>query len=355
MKYLHIFYLKNNYYVKFKEFLNENFDASQHKVEYMRPASFMDGEISQAKQIWLRINKLIRLQRSLHNFGRIFIHLMPTNQYLAFWLLNFRSLDRCCWVTSGMDVYYPKIKAPGIAKRIVEWSRKFLIPRVGAICGYKSDYEFLQNAYGVTDRHFTTFIPIRDQRFDGIEKWSFNDVRPVRVLVGNSADESNEHAEVFTSVKRFALEEMEIYCPLSYGGKLEYTEEMISLGKHFFQNRFNPIREYKSIEEYSAFLEMMHIGVMNHRRQQGLGNILTLLYMGKKVFMRTSDTPYQFYVNLGLVVFDVEAIKRSSFEEFIHFNREDARSNREIIINNFGSQNLKYLWGRVFDYKDKSL
>ncbi|MCB0667342.1 MAG: TDP-N-acetylfucosamine:lipid II N-acetylfucosaminyltransferase [Saprospiraceae bacterium] len=348
-KFYHVFFLENNYYYKFKEFIDLNFDSTEHEIIFMTHASFNKSNLSRVRWILNQLRKIVAIQLKVWNSRKIFIHLMPTNHYLLFWLFNYFSLKKCYWITSGKDVYYPKIKATGNAKRTIEAIRKIVIPKIGAVCGYKSDYEFLVKNYEITENHFITFIPIRGQDFDGVEALIFNDSMPAKILLGNSADPSNHHLEVFDMLTKFKGANLEIYCPLSYGGSKGYSELVIQSGVELFNSSFKPLTQYIEIEEYNDFLNQIKIGIMNHRRQQGLGNILTLLYLGKKVYMRSQDTPFPFFKQLGLNIFDIENIAESSFQDFESFTSDQAEVNRRIITGTYGTQNLKYLWGKIFD------
>lgn len=44
----------------------------------------------------------------------------------------------------------------------------------------------------------------------------------------------------------------------------------------------NPIVDFMDFNEYINFLSTIDIAIFNHKRQQGMGNIITLLGMGKK-------------------------------------------------------------------------
>ena len=46
--------------------------------------------------------------------------------------------------------------------------------------------------------------------------------------------------------------------------------------------------------------------MFNHKRQQAMGNTITLLGLGKKVFMRNDVTQWGFFYRNDIKVFDIE-------------------------------------------------
>lgn len=54
-------------------------------------------------------------------------------------------------------------------------------------------------------------------------------------------------------------------------------------GINLFGDNFILLTEFLSPEEYAKILANVDVAIFAHRRQQALGNILALIYIGKKV------------------------------------------------------------------------
>lgn len=103
-----------------------------------------------------------------------------------------------------------------------------------------------------------------------------------KILAGNSADPNNNHLEIFEILSKFSNSDIHIYVILSYGGGLQYINEVKLKGRSLFKDKITFIDDYMSKDEYFDFLKNVDICVFNHYHQQGLGNINLLLCIYKK-------------------------------------------------------------------------
>lgn len=127
------------------------------------------------------------------------------------------------------------------------------------------------------------------------------------IIVGNSYTWTNNHAEVFDSLKRLSLGNRKIIVPLSYGLDYKTYPWLLNLGVSYFGENFIPITEFMSLSEYNKLLSSCSISVFNTERQQALGNIVLLLYQGAKVFLSENSPTYQYFKNNGVFVFSVQS------------------------------------------------
>jgi hypothetical protein len=127
------------------------------------------------------------------------------------------------------------------------------------------------------------------------------------ILIGNSATYENNHVDIFDDLSSFDLDSRHIICPLSYGDQ-QYREVVIKAGVHQFGKKFMPITDFMSIEKYVQLLSSCSSVVMGHLRQQALGNIVIMIYLGAKVFLDKNNPVYQFFRKEGAIVFVLEQI-----------------------------------------------
>ena len=158
------------------------------------------------------------------------------------------------------------------------------------------------------------------------------------ILIGNSATYENNHIDVFYQLKDFELSDRMIVCPLSYG-KNNYRNEVIKEGKQIFKNSFEPIIDFVSYQEYVEMLSTCSIVVMNHKRQQAMGNIMIMIGLGAKVYIRKSNPVYAFLQELGVTVFEIEEIKNE--EDFLApLNEAQSSNNKRIIEDRYNGENF---------------
>ena len=57
------------------------------------------------------------------------------------------------------------------------------------------------------------------------------------------------------------------------------------------------------------------IAIFAHNRQQAMGNIITLLGLGKKVYMRSDITPWKLFEDIEVKIYDIGEITLEPLEE----------------------------------------
>ena len=139
-----------------------------------------------------------------------------------------------------------------------------------------------------------------------------------KILVGNSSDPTNNHADAYHFIKKNCPEEnYNIHSFLSYGSE---NGKSIALhyGQQYFGERFVPIVSFMSRQQFLDYVYQMDIVFMYHNRQQAFGNIVTAIAMGKPVFMKKRNVIYQALINLGIKgIYDVESMSSHPLNFFI--------------------------------------
>jgi len=142
--------------------------------------------------------------------------------------------------------------------------------------------------------------------------------------IGNSGYPSNNHLEVFSHIVNNNINKYNVYTPLSYGDK-EYSSHIESIGYKIFNNNFIPIKKFISLSEYSNILHNCGNVIMNHNRQQGMGNIIISLWFGAKLYLNKTNPIYSFFKEKGIKFFDIKEINKfynkNIYNELVSHNR----------------------------------
>lgn len=166
------------------------------------------------------------------------------------------------------------------------------------------------------------------------------------ILVGNSAFFTCNHIESFNLLSHLDLSDRKITVPLSYGIDF-YKNKILFEGDKCFRDKFDPVLEFMPIEQYVNYLSSCSVVIMNHRRQQAVGNIVIMLYLGAKVFLRNENPVKEFLTENGIEIFDINKINN----EFI-FDSAQIKDQRERLIHLWGrdvvKQNTKNLIDGIF-------
>ncbi len=128
------------------------------------------------------------------------------------------------------------------------------------------------------------------------------------ILIGNSATYENNHLDFFERIRGFRFNESELICPLSYG-RSEYKEIVLKKGEEYFSKKFKGITDFMKFDEYKSLLSSCSIVVMNHIRQQAAGNIMIMISMGAKIYLRKENQLFGYIKGLGYIIFAIEDIK----------------------------------------------
>jgi len=128
------------------------------------------------------------------------------------------------------------------------------------------------------------------------------------ILVGNSASFSNNHLEIFDQLADLDIPGRKIVVPLSYGNP-EYRDEIVARGRRLFGEAFTPLIDMLSLEEYLSVVASCNVVIMNHKRQQALGNIGAALYHGAHLFLDEASTTVDFFRSRGAFIHTTNELK----------------------------------------------
>jgi hypothetical protein len=166
-------------------------------------------------------------------------------------------------------------------------------------------------------------------------KWVSGD----SILIGNSAHATNNHFEVFELLSKMQLSNRKVIVPLSYGD-LRYRRLLIKKGLYCFSSTFVPLVEFMPIEKYVEFIKSCGFIIMNHVRQQALGNLVIMLYMGAKIFLRDENPIAEFLREEGAVIFTVQEL--CEHPEWLSFglSQSEKEINRQVAIKNWSKKTV---------------
>lgn len=175
----------------------------------------------------------------------------------------------------------------------------------------KEDYDLVKQAELIP--HLPSFIPWNYGSLEEslIKNFIGQRVSGNKVLVGNSASFTNNHFEAFEflqEVAKSAESPLQVIVPLSYGDDC-CKQAVLKKGKVCFGDNFHPVTDFMSIDDYIALIKQCGFVVMNHKRQQAVGNIVIMLYLGARVFLREENPTYQMFKSEGVVVNTVDELK----------------------------------------------
>jgi hypothetical protein len=160
-------------------------------------------------------------------------------------------------------------------------------------------------------------------------------LRNQNILVGNSADPSNNHIEAYKKILSMELNPTTIFSVLSYGNYPDYINEVIKFGAMNFADAFQPITHFMKYSEYLDFLEKIDFVIFNHSRQEAMGVTIQLLSLGKPIFFNPNSPAYKSFIRRGYRVFNLDEIDLVLRMEVL-----DLTINRELLQKHYSLETL---------------
>lgn len=261
------------------------------------------------------------------------------------------------WIPWGAD-FYPYIEFDMYEEQTRTFSRLFSFPlnerkkislknynlmkRVDTILTWNNgDFELITAFLNLNAKCGEFYYPLREP-FNNIyskstNTWKdkFNNKRII--LVGNSASIENNHVDVFLRLNKLKDKNFIVVCPLSYGDK-NYGSKIIELGEKIFGSNFYPLLEFMDAHKYYKLLSEVDIVIMNHIRQQGVGNSVASIYLGKKIYLNKKSNVYNFYLSKDIYVYDIDTMNDKTIFEV---NKDILEKNIKNIQRVFNDNHLK--------------
>lgn len=245
----------------------------------------------------------------------------------------------------GADLYgYRKRKYDSLFKKIYYKIEDHVKGNVGQISYLaEGDYNLAKEYFNVKGKATRAIYinPVSLKNLNSIKKnYKKNEVTSIQI--GNSADPENNHIEILDELIKFKDENIQIYAPLSYGNK-EYALKVKKYGEKLFGEKFIAMLDFFNAQKYAEYLSGIDILLFNHKRQQGLGNIFSLAYLEKKIYLRSDISSWSYLKDdLKLQVFDINNLKTESFESF---KLNNSKGNKLKIKNTvYSEEYIKKIW-----------
>jgi len=188
------------------------------------------------------------------------------------------------------------------------------------------DYKLLKNEFKEFHPKYIdwNYGTLEDDLIKGYENFSIDGDN---ILIGNSDTATNNHMEVFDMVKLLNTEKRQIIVPLSYGN-IEYRDQVIKYGENVLEN-FNPLINFMHIDEYNKIISTCSIVIMNHLRQQAVGNIVIMLYFGAKIYLNRENPVYDFFKRHNAIIFSIDELTNESIN--MKLTKDEIDTNRNIL------------------------
>lgn len=202
----------------------------------------------------------------------------------------------------------------------------------------KEDFNYFMKFYNKKHLSFseTAFSTI-DQYLAGNKNLRINE-HATNIIVGNSNTIECNYLDVICELEKRKDKFNKAYFVLSYGKNDSHKKEVITKGKKNLVEKFHPLTDFMPREKYIKMLQSCSVGIFNHYRQQAMGNIIALLYMGARVYLSEKNPAYHYFLRKGIAVNSFE----NEFEIYTNtiLSSEKAENNRRILDSIFSKEKV---------------
>lgn len=187
--------------------------------------------------------------------------------------------------------------------------KKKVVERIDYFCPVlESEFYVIKNKYNWF--RFPKYIDFNYGSIDVDFTKGFSEelVNGNSILVGNSATYENNHLDVFEILNKINKNDLKLIIPLSYGDE-DYKDKIIKTCDEIVGNEKKQyLVNYMSIEDYVDIIRSCGNVIMGHLRQQALGNILIMLFLGAKIFLYKENPIYLYLISSGFKVYSIEQL-----------------------------------------------
>lgn len=334
VRYVHLMF-NDKFNSPFVSFLNKHFDKSQHLIlckrlfsDYAFPVAENVMEVKTFRHIGVGDNVRCVICHSL--FDQELVDILYDDGKL---------LRKAAWMIWGGDLYS--------AKRSVkdDYVRRHFAFVITDTDGDDVEYRNRYSQEKKSIRAGYTF-PVTWEMVLACSGSKYRHDDCVCVQINNSCDKST--LEMIDTLSAFSKNNIKVRTILSYG-ELKYREEIIKKGKEKFGDKFVYQVALMSPSQYSEWMSNVDVLVLNHNRQQGIGNSFLALALGAKLYIRSTVTTYKHFLSRGIMCYDSLKIAGMSFQTFVMKDKDEVEKNKRLVKQFFDNEELARLWKPVFD------
>lgn len=165
-----------------------------------------------------------------------------------------------------------------------------------------------------------------------------------KIMVGHSASPQGNHFEVLEKLATIN-KDFDILLPLAYGDN-KYAKAIHTEAKKRF-SKLTVLEDKVSTGEYYHFLTQASWAIMNVKVQQGLGNILALLWMGVKLFLDENTSSYTDFKKWGAHIYSLDDITEKQLSQKL--TEKQAEQNRKILLERFSELQVQQYWQPILE------
>lgn len=161
------------------------------------------------------------------------------------------------------------------------------------------------------------------------------------ILLGNSASFTNNHIEAIDLLSKFNLKDIKVYIPLTYG-KEKYAQLIKRYASEKLHSHAQIIEDRLPLDDYMNIFSNCRSVIMNHCRQQAMGNIFLAFWFETSLFLNPEANHFEDLRQKGFKILNI-----SNFNPDLELSYQDKLQNKELLIKWFGPDYLQNQFNKL--------
>lgn len=152
------------------------------------------------------------------------------------------------------------------------------------------------------------------------------------IWIGNSATISCNYFDTILKLRKIDVGDREVIVPLSYGSPwlMNYVPRVY---RRVFGDKFKPLMDFVQRDEYNEKMLSCNVMIQPHYLSQGVGNILTGLWLGMRVYISEKCITADYLKQIGVTFFTIEHdLRKSNPDVFAPLPQFVIDHNRQMLL-----------------------
>ena len=158
------------------------------------------------------------------------------------------------------------------------------------------------------------------------------------IWIGNSATIECNYFDLLLKLRKLNIKDRDVICPLSYGTPW-LMKQVPRAYRIVLGGRFKPMMNFLPRDKYNEKMLSCSVMIQPHYLSQGVGNILTGLWLGMRVYLSEKCITAEYLKQIGVTFYTIEHdLTKDNPDVFAPLPQSIIDYNRQMLLKETGLQ-----------------